>query len=286
MEKTEQQHKRGKVSKWTVGLAALSIVGGLCWTVSSGFTDIPSEVVTSDTNIQMAVPYRGLCSDVVVRVDSEQKVLSATDIRGGLAKFAFQLDPGEHDVELEFSGIIPGLEKTYPLSVTVDQTIPELEAKLGEEEFGARDLHLTTSSFELTGKTEPGALLSLENEAIAINEDGSFEQKVSLESGWNHLLVTASDRAGNKKQVRQSVFSDIADPEIKWITTPDKKFDKRKIRVELKLTDDGQISGVSGKVDKNLPITWHAKENDLWVGDTPELHEGFHEVTVLSLIHI
>ena len=51
----------------------------------------------------------------------------------------------------------------------------------------------------------------------------------------------------------------------------------------MRIEDDGRIGGVSGKVDGELPVVWHAKGDGLWVGVTADLHEGVHGISVRAV---
>lgn len=276
----EMEKKSRKVSKPVAALAGLGLALGMGWTLSSGLKDPPSQMITSKSQVRLAVPYRGICTDLKVLNEGQTLPLTSRDIKGGLARLDFELPVGEHDLRLQFQGPIPGLERDYPLQVTVDRDPPSLSASLE----GLAESRVTTSeSLELIAATEPGAELFLEGESLPISDQGEVRQSITLEPGWNHLLLTAQDAAGNETRVRQSVFRDTEEPEISWNTTPEQAFNKKFARLELDLSDDGEIGGVSGKVDGDKPVTWHAKGNGRWVGVTPELHEGFHTVTVRAV---
>ena len=274
----EQPNK--KISKPVASVAALSLALGLGWTLSSGFKSPPTKLASSSNAVTIDWPYRGVCRDLEIEVDGRPVSLSHQSVRSGLAQATFQLPEGEHRAVVTFHSLIPGLSREYPVAVTVDQKAPRLSAVLEE---APKNRVTTEKTITLSGLVEPGADLFVENEPRKTDEGGQFQQLIDLEPGWNHLLVSAVDAAGNQSHVKLSLFRDTDDPEIAWRTAPDQVFDKKLARVELDLSDDGSIMGVSGKVDDELPITWHAKGGGHWVGVTPELHEGFHEVSVKAV---
>jgi peptidoglycan hydrolase-like protein with peptidoglycan-binding domain len=274
---------RKNVSKPMGALAALSLAIGVGWTLSSGLKEAPRDVFSSSTNVQLASPYRGFCRQMHVFEGDREIGLTSQDVRHGLARISFQLEPGEHQVRLVFRSLIPGLDRDYPLNVTVDREPPTLNANFLDAPDGKRSLVTTAESTKLVGRIESGASLFLEGEPIVAQDDGSFEHDVQLKPGWNYLLLSARDAAGNQATSAHSVFRDVDEPELKWETRPDQVFDQKKARLELKISDDGKVAGVSGKVDGQHPIEWFAKDDGLWVGLTPELHEGFHRISVKAV---
>jgi hypothetical protein len=278
MEQENPQHR--KVSKPVAALAALGLAAGLGWTLLSGFKNPPTSVVTSSNAVAIDWSYRGVCGELTVVVDGQPVPMAKEAIQSGLAQATFPVPVGEHQAVVTFHSIIPGLSRDYPLAITVDQQAPELTAAIDE---APKDMVTTDERITLSGKVESGAQLFLESEPLTIDQDGQFQQAVTLSPGWNHLLLSAIDPAGNKTNTKFSLFRDTQDPEIVWQTRPDEVYEKTFARLEMDLTDDGEVVGVSGKVNEEQPVTWHAKGNGHWVGVTPDLHEGFHEVSVKAV---
>lgn len=267
-----------KFSKPIAALAGISLAMGLGWTLSSGLKHQPADLVTSQSLVELAFPYRGACSEVEVYEGDRQLELRGKDIRSGLARFSLQLPPGQHELKLRFRGLIPGLDKDYEFTTTVDHQAPTLSAEL----VGTETVTVEEQAI-VKGEVEVGSKLFLEGAELKLQSTGQFETDVPLKPGWNHLLLSAVDPAGNTTKSKISVFRDTADPELDWQTKPDEAFKKTKARLVLDLKDDGKIVGVSGKVDGKEPIQWFAKGGSRWVGTTPDLHEGFHEVTVKAV---
>lgn len=279
----EQQDSEKKISKPVVALATLGLAMGIGWTLSSGFKSPPVDVVAASESVSIAWPYRGVCSDLTLSVDGQTVAISDRDVGNGLARVEFSVPLGRHEAVLTFHSLIPGLSRDYPFTVTVDKDAPSLSAAIQEAPATDQALITVDESVTLTGQTEEGARLFLESEPLTAGRDGRFQQSVTLKPGWNHLLLSAVDLAGNETRTTFSVFRDTEDPEIAWQTPPDQVFKKSSARVEVDLADDGDIVGVSGKVDGKHAVTWHAKGNGRWVGVTPELHEGFHQISVKAV---
>jgi len=61
--------------------------------------------------------------------------------------------------------------------------------------------------FLVQGVTEPGAVVTVNGEAVAVTGDGSFKKAVMFNrEGWNTIVVRATDPAGNTSEYRESVL--------------------------------------------------------------------------------
>jgi hypothetical protein len=57
-----------------------------------------------------------------------------------------------------------------------------------------------TNVCEVTGKTEPGAIVRIAGAAVSVNADGTFSFNVMLKEGENLIAITATDAAGNQSK--------------------------------------------------------------------------------------
>ncbi len=61
--------------------------------------------------------------------------------------------------------------------------------------------------FIVSGRTEAGASLRLNGEAVAVAANGTFTKTVQLTSeGWSFLELEAVDASGNEASLRHRVF--------------------------------------------------------------------------------
>jgi hypothetical protein len=59
----------------------------------------------------------------------------------------------------------------------------------------------------INGRTEPGAALTIEGQAIDVYDDGTFTAVVRMKhEGTNEVTIVAQDSAGNENRQRRSVF--------------------------------------------------------------------------------
>ena len=113
-----------RVTKLAGGLTALGLTAITCWTLGSGLSHPPDEIFTSRTNVELYLPYRGVCRELTVFSNGEELPTGYKDIKSGLARFSIDLGPGEHQLQVCFSTIVPGWNRTYDLVVEVDQIAP------------------------------------------------------------------------------------------------------------------------------------------------------------------
>lgn len=66
---------------------------------------------------------------------------------------------------------------------------------------------------QISGKTEPGALLTIGGQAVAVSSLGEFQTLVNLTQGENLLDVVAQDLAGNVTRLQRRIRHDITPPE-------------------------------------------------------------------------
>lgn len=86
--------------------------------------------------------------------------------------------------------------------VVQDDQPPELSVELPPDTTWKK-------SFDITGQTEPGSRLFINNKLVKVNSDGSFEYQLELEKGSNTVVVEAVDTAGNSSY--QSKLVNIID---------------------------------------------------------------------------
>jgi hypothetical protein len=87
--------------------------------------------------------------------------------------------------------------------VYVDQIPPVLQ--LFEDVDG---LQTTASSFIITGQTEGGAVLMMNDTAIELQENGGFSFKMNLADGNNEVLIRSTDAANNSSLMEVTIRKD------------------------------------------------------------------------------
>ena len=80
----------------------------------------------------------------------------------------------------------------------------------------------TEPSYTLAGETEPGCVLTVNQQAVTLKEDGTFLHKLALSKGNNEFTITATDTAGNSSM--QKINIRMGDSSAGTTTDIDKTF--------------------------------------------------------------
>ncbi len=107
----------------------------------------------------------------------------------GVFKEPVTLTEGENNIPIEAIDI-SGNKTTVELKITLDTVPPELTLSAQEATI--------EKTAEISGETEKDALVTINDEAVTVNEDGTFSLSVQLEIGKNTFTVIATDTAGNE----------------------------------------------------------------------------------------
>lgn len=268
---------KSRVTRLAAALSGFGLTAVSAWALSSGLTKPPTELFSRTEQLTLSFPYRGVCQNLSLMKDGRELPLLSCDVRAGLARASILLPVGRHDIEVHFDTLLPGLQRSYPVSVVIDSTPPPLVFKESGPLFSSPPGATVEKRVLLEGEVEPSARLFLGSGQIPLTDTGSFQTEIELEPGWNHLLLRAEDRAGNSTSRKLMVFYDTKDPEIVWKVAPGQAFGDSKARLEFSIRDDGPLAGVTGTVD-GKPMEWHRKSEDNWLGITERLPEGRHDV--------
>lgn len=261
-------------------LMGFGLAAGAVWTLASGFVAPAPTVYSKSSQVELSLPYRGVCQQVSILQQGKILPLTSWEARSGQARLALELPPGEHQLALRFHTLLPGLEHDYPVKVVVDQTAPRVSVAPNCLLSSGAELVTTDQSLELMGSLDEASQLFLDEEPLEVSPEGDFKTTLALQPGWNRLLLRAEDPAGNQTLRRFAIFRDSEAPELVWRTPPDHVFEASIGRLELDLDDDGEVAGVSGKVGADKTVTFHRKGPGKWVGITDELIDGEHTVEV------
>lgn len=138
------------------------------------FVNKPKLLISGKTDVGARV----YINDEEVEVDSEGKFSYEITLLEGLNSITIRAEKGS-------------LSRVRRLSVTLDSTPPVLKVTLPD--------YVKDRVFEVKGTTEVGATLTINNEPVIVNPDGSFSMILTIPQGEKELLVEikAKDAAGN-----------------------------------------------------------------------------------------
>ena len=66
--------------------------------------------------------------------------------------------------------------------------------------------HVSTSAILVSGRTDPEARVSINNQEIQTSIDGRFSQEINLTEGSNTIVITALGKSGKISKVERTVF--------------------------------------------------------------------------------
>ncbi len=87
------------------------------------------------------------------------------------------------------------------INVVFDKTAPKLELTNPTED----SLTVDSADFDILGKTDIKASVSINNRIAMVDGDGNFKLKWQLNTGKNELEVTSTDLAGNQTKKKISI---------------------------------------------------------------------------------
>ncbi|MGQ9582344.1 MAG: Ig-like domain-containing protein [Thermoplasmatota archaeon] len=106
------------------------------------------------------------------------------------------------------------------------------------------------SSVVVFGETEPGAIVTVGGEAVAVSPLGTFSLRVNLTPGLNRIPVESRDAAGNSNLAPVEVFLDTAPPTVS-IASPEEGAVVRETELEVRgsARDESGIAAVEVGLD-------------------------------------
>ncbi len=127
-------------------------------------------------------------------ITADITVNDKTDIinLSGSGSFSVELTDSYNEVAISYSLDDPLVKYIIRYTYSVDNIPPILRLPENKTALRVRD-----ADYVLAGVTEPGALLNISGNDVAVNEDGTFAHSIPLNIGENIIKVIATDTAGN-----------------------------------------------------------------------------------------
>lgn len=116
------------------------------------------------------------------------------------------LQEGENTLRIEATDDV-GNVTSQELLLRRKTTPPSLSVNVDEGQT------FQQSEVQIIGKTDPGALVLVGGQTVAVSSLGEFQTTVSLLTGDNLLDVVAQDQAGNTTELQRQVRFDLTPPE-------------------------------------------------------------------------
>lgn len=210
----------------------------------------------------------------VTLYNGEEQVGTAT-IENGTFTIPVELKDGLNSLstEAEFNG--KTTDRSAPTDITLDTKLPNLNVVTPTVDFKTNQGALT-----VTGTVTDDYIggITVNGEAVAIEEDGAFSQRLLLNPGANTVTVVAKDLAGNETTVTRTVTLDLDSPAIADVTPAEdaKLFQGDSLSVSFK-----SDPGLHAAFRIELPVALaSAKANEIEMTEsttTPGLYEGTYK---------
>ena len=78
---------------------------------------------------------------------------------------------------------------------------PFLEIKEPPDQFSTN-----TDEILISGRTDPEALLSINNQKIHVDQNGNFSQQIKLVDNVNNIVIMATSNSGKQTKIQRTVF--------------------------------------------------------------------------------
>lgn len=127
------------------------------------------------------------------------------------------LADGEHTITVNASDNDGNAATAQSVTFTVDTVPPTLSITTPVEGLvtNVAELTVTGTTNDITSKP---VTVTVNNEEVAVNGDGSFSKTITLTSGANQITVVATDKAGKSTTVTRNVTLDTGAPVIQSVT--------------------------------------------------------------------
>ncbi len=98
------------------------------------------------------------------------------------------------------------------------------------------DLALTGSSIEVSGRTTPGADITVNDSPVLTDTNGYFSERVALQDGVNAIHVSATSKLGKVTSVTRNVLAKLPKVDPATAVVPSAVFDGVAVAVSVKET--------------------------------------------------
>jgi cytoskeletal protein RodZ len=98
------------------------------------------------------------------------------------------------------------------------------------------DVSLTGSVFDVSGKTTPGADVTVNDAPVLTDTDGNFGEKVALQDGVNPIRVTSKSKLGKTTTVTRNVLAKLPKADAAGAVVPASPFPGVAVAVSVKET--------------------------------------------------
>lgn len=141
---------------------------------------------------------------VAIFINDEKVVDVLADASGRFEAKDLSLIEGENKIYARTQGVAEQTSKSSITQIVIfDKTPPSLE--ILEPASGAEFEGKDERWLEISGTTEPGVTVQINEHQAIVDLEGNFHYQYALSEGENLLKITACDEAGNETTVERTV---------------------------------------------------------------------------------
>lgn len=142
--------------------------------------------------------------EVRVYLNGKELKTVLTDANGNFELTTTNLTEGENQIYAKaIDSFGNESEPSNTQTINFDKTPPDLEISLPDENLNTvtqEDNHL-----DIKGKTEPMAIVSINDFRAIVNLEGDFSYQYPLNGGENKIKIIAADKAGNETVIERTI---------------------------------------------------------------------------------
>ncbi len=211
-----------------------------------------------------------------ILVDTRPVPVAFERTRGRLVASAGPLTEGEHTVVVDLRTVL-GRRVRKVWQIRVDRHGPSLTL-----ETPASDQVTSVTPFPVTGRSDPGSRVRVNDEVTVADGSGRFEFKLPLQEGANDLVVTAVDEAGNEVTEKRDLFYDSVPPKLEVrVPVAGEKITDPRTGLEIMVEDNHQVKRVMAAIDTRRPVGLEGRSG-LYTYPIGDLAEGLRKVVLTA----
>ncbi len=196
---------RRELISGVIGIALMSAIWFLCFYLPTPTIENPP-TTTKEASVTLTGKASPLTTIVAFNASGTAVLHVNTDAQGSFILSGLPTSEGETAYNIRaFDG---GLRASFPLAISIkkDTTAPALSINPFDQSV------VTGSETAISGKAEPGSIVTVNGVRAQVNADGTWTTTVALQPGKNAMTVSSTDPAGNTTTETQTIQYTPANP--------------------------------------------------------------------------
>lgn len=175
-----------------------------------------------------------------------------------------------------------GFQYSIERNVVFEPILPKLSINIQDNLTITKYSTDTDMTYTFTGKTDPGCIVTVNDNTATVDSNGNFTAKVPLNSGWNTIVVTSANLHGLSTTINRNVYLQIELATVIKLIIGSSKFtvnDETRILDSPPIIKNGRtllpiravVEALGGTVDwspsdKKATVSLGTNTIELWIG--------------------